>query len=200
MKYVASLAPVFLCAAALTMCASGQSLRGGMKLQPVPVYKAPPLYTPAQRAVALAKALNTTTPMSLGTSISVTPGRPVVPSAAGLIMTDVQSYGATPDNPDGTVVFHKSTAAAVYLDLHVAKDKRYAVDCRTSAPRVFYSYPMGAGRLDGEAATDTNSHVVFATSAMPADQQVLVGFTFASKTFMPETKVLSFWGCEVAPF
>lgn len=182
------------------MGGSGQPLRGGLKLQPAPMFKAPPLYTPTQRAAALAKVLSTTTPMSLGTAMSVTPGRPVVPGAAGLIMTDVQSYGATPDNPDGTVVFHRSTAAAVYLDLRVEKDKRYAVDCRTSAPRVFYSYPMGTGRLDGEAATDANSHVVFATGAMPADQQVLVGFTFATTAFMPETKVLSFWGCEISPF
>lgn len=206
MRHAATIALALLCTAPSSSTGAGgdplKPIRSltAPRLQPLQSLKVPPLYTPAQRAAAVAKTMNLTIAPPLGAPFSITPGKPMVPNAGGLIMTDVQAYDGSRNNPNGSVVFRNSTAAAFVIDLHAQKGKRYAIDCRTSAPRVFFSYPMGATRVDGEAQTDANSHVVFATSAMPTDDWVLVSAYIATDSFTPQVPVLGFYGCEVSPF
>ncbi len=206
MKHTATIA-LALCAAVFSSTAAGgdpiKPIRSltAPRLLPVQSLKVPPLYTSAQRAAALAKTMNLTVAPPLGAPFSVTPGKPMVPNAGGLIMTDVQAYDGSHNNPNGSVVFRNSTAAAFIIELHAQPGKRYAIDCRTSAPRIFYSYSGGSGApLHGEAEADGNSHVVFATGAMPADEWILISSYLATEDFTPTTKVLGFYGCEVSPF
>lgn len=199
MKPIASLALALLCALAFTS-SPAQPLRNVGRVQQVAPFKTPPLYTPAQRAAALAKVMNLTTPPPLGAPFSITPARPVVPGTAGLMLGDVQAYSAALESPDGVVMFHKTKSAGATVQFNAQKGKRYALDCRINAPRVFYGYNLGANHIEGETATDPYSHAVFATSAMPSDGQLMVTLWFMTDGFTPQVNILYFWGCEVSPF
>jgi hypothetical protein len=166
---------------------------------------APRPYTKQQTAQAIANALKLAIPPTLGEAITLTPADPSVPNLAGMWFNYVEMYvsGSTGNssNPTGLVGFtDKSSSMGVYF--HAQQGKRYAIDCRTTATRVYYSAWVGdqANFVNGETTTDIEHHALFAIGPSPASDWLYVRLGFTDGVYNPPLGGIYTWGCDITPF
>lgn len=216
MRHFAHLVLALLCATALTSV-SAQPLQIAPKLeqrtqmqQKVRLLKLKPLpvYSQAERRAALSKVMSLTTP--LGAPFSLTPAKPFIPGVAALWLNKVDSVGATFAYPEGGATFSDDVNAKLNIQMIAQPGKKYAVDCRISnAGKVYYSviaskntngYTSQPYHAENELTPDSNSHFVFATGTMPANDSVWITLSFKFPGYVPQLYDVTLWGCEISPF
>jgi hypothetical protein len=175
--------------------------------------KPPRLYTQMQRAAVVAQVMRLSAAPLLDTPISLTPIKPVVPDVAHAVLYDVKSVGGpavdTGDNfaSTGWAEFNPTPNAGIIIDVIRQTKTYFAVDCRTDAPHVYFSYDGGNGPVSGEATPDNNRHLVIAIPTAPLSAGQPYGprafhlfFSFVKQNEAAPQRPLRYWGCDISPF
>jgi len=192
----------------------------------MPAPSAPTKFSVAQWAGAIRQSLRLAALPTLGASVTLTPGKPIIPSIAKVdYFANVTSGNLDNPSDTGTALFCGGAGvpcAALnqdrpgyyggwWLTFRVQKDKLYAIDCRVTGPTTVdftayqtvppsYGGPMGGPLPMGwGSASNTGLNTVFAVGPAQANGQlaVFVGWDRISDSYHG---VVAFYSCDIAPF
>lgn len=181
-----------------------RQIRPIIGLRPVQVSSIPGLkqkpraYSQQEKALAVAKFLNSSVPPALGDPVSITPDRLFVPGLVSTLFGQIRWMQF--DGPSsGIIVIDDTAGAGVDIKLNVQQGKHYALDCKLDSYRLSYTVTQGAANIaEGNVAATSDRHAVFATPMFQQGGWYTVHLKYTDSVGTPMES--AFWGCEISPF